>query len=67
MRKSIEIPSSVKEIGRSAFGLFDVPGLVIYGYKGSTAEYYANSQGILFEELKWKSYNRGVEDRIGTR
>ena len=46
----IVIPDSVIEIGSDAF-LFCLGSLTIYGYAGSTAETYANENGINFAAL----------------
>ena len=48
---SVIIPNSVTSIGTKAFGYYNdnvIDGFTITGYKGSTAENYANSNGITF-------------------
>lgn len=48
---SVVIPKSVTSIGTKAFGYYNdnvIDGFTITGYKGSTAENYANSNGITF-------------------
>ena len=55
---SITIPKSVTSIGQIAFGYdFDngfvkIENFIIYGYKGSAAETYANEKGFTFVDIE---------------
>ena len=53
--ESIYLPSTLKNVGESAFHLAD--GLTIYGYENSYAEYYANSYDIAFVSIGVSSEN----------
>ena len=51
MVEKITIPYKVTSIGERAFEVSDASKVTIYGYSGSVAEEYAQSNGFLFESL----------------
>lgn len=60
---SITIPKSVSSIGKKAFGyLYDsykIEGFIIYGYKNTASEEYANINGFEFVALDEKGVFSG--------
>ena len=50
----ITIPASVVSIGSNAF--YNCPKLTVYGYKGTTAQTYAQSNGLMFLTVPKEGY-----------
>ena len=67
--QSVKIPASVTEIGEKAFGYSDsgkkAENFTIYGYRGTTAETYANENGFTFIPLDLVEFER-FEDTTST-
>ncbi|MCR4709038.1 MAG: fibronectin type III domain-containing protein [Clostridiales bacterium] len=66
--KTITLSRTDVEIGDRAFGYvlmngedyFADPDFTIYGFRGSTAETYATSNGVIFEELEAHEFSDGL-------